>query len=362
MPFYAFYALLFSNSGLSGARISSLFIIWSVVGFLAEVPSGALADRLSRRFCLVTSGLLQCAGFALWITIPGYSAFAAGFVLWGVGGAFASGAFEAVVYEGLSRDGAQHLYPRINALVNSLMLLAQVPSALAAAFLYRVGGYDAVGWVSIFICLLSCWLATRLPEAGRAGTTSQPAAGYLTVMRRGMQEAATQPGVRYLVVAAAVVGGLDALEEYFPLMAQDWGVRTEAVPLAVLGVFLAGAAGAALGGRADRLRARILAALLVGALLVLAAGAIAAVPAGLLAVAMFYAIHQMVLVVTDARLQQRIQGDARATVTSVASLATEVMGIVVFLAWAWNGLLLVAAIWLVLSPPLARWLRPRALR
>jgi len=34
------YSLLFADAGLSTARISTLFVIWSVVSFVFEVPSG----------------------------------------------------------------------------------------------------------------------------------------------------------------------------------------------------------------------------------------------------------------------------------------------------------------------------------
>lgn len=52
--FYPVYALLFTETGLSVAETSSLFVIWSVTGLVLEVPSGALADAVSRR--------LLCAG------------------------------------------------------------------------------------------------------------------------------------------------------------------------------------------------------------------------------------------------------------------------------------------------------------
>jgi len=84
IPIYPLYALLFVDAGLSGAQISTLFLVWSAVGIVAEIPSGALADRFSRPAALVASGVLQAAGYALWIAAPGYLAFAAGFVLWGI--------------------------------------------------------------------------------------------------------------------------------------------------------------------------------------------------------------------------------------------------------------------------------------
>ena len=49
VPLYPLYALLFTDTGLSGGQISLLFAIWSTVGIVAEVPTGALADRFSRR-------------------------------------------------------------------------------------------------------------------------------------------------------------------------------------------------------------------------------------------------------------------------------------------------------------------------
>ncbi|MDP9430047.1 MAG: MFS transporter, partial [Actinomycetota bacterium] len=68
-----------------------------------------------------------------------------------------------------------------------------------------------------------------------------------------MTEAVRVPALRLAVLAVALVGGLDAVEEYFPVLAGDRGVPTVAVPAAVLGITLAGALGAALGGRAGRL-------------------------------------------------------------------------------------------------------------
>jgi predicted MFS family arabinose efflux permease len=53
---------------------------------LAEVPSGALADRFSRRAALVAAGLLQALAYVLWTALPGVPAFAAGFVVWAPGG------------------------------------------------------------------------------------------------------------------------------------------------------------------------------------------------------------------------------------------------------------------------------------
>ena len=74
---------LFADTGLSDAEISVLFALWSAVGIVAEVPSGALADRFGRRTSLAAGALLQAVGFATWTLFPGLLGFAAG--LRGVG-------------------------------------------------------------------------------------------------------------------------------------------------------------------------------------------------------------------------------------------------------------------------------------
>lgn len=355
VPLYPLYALLFTATGLSVAQISALFAIWSAVAVLTELPSGALADRFSRRSCLVAAGALQAAGYVAWVLLPGFPGFALGFVLWGFGGSLASGAKEALLYDGLDAAGAHEQYARVAGWVAAMELVAQLPAALAAAWLFVAGGFPLVGWVSVGTCLASAGVAATLPEPPRGDAGEE--AGYLATLRAGIAEAARTPDVRAVLTAAAVLTAFDGVEEYFPLLVAEWGVPNAAIPLATLPIVLGGTAGAALGGVANRLPRWALGALLGAAMVLLAGAGMAAHPVGVAAVAAFYGGYRAVLVVVDARLQERIASRSRATVTSVAGLGTELATFGVYAAWAAGGAPVLAAAGLLIAAALPRALR-----
>ncbi len=244
------YALWFADTGLSDGQISVLFIVGSAVGFVGEVPSGALADRFSRRSCLIAAGVIQAAGCTVWTVLPGFAGFATGFVLWGISGTLVSGAFEALLFDGLAEVGAQDHYQRILGAVSAITLAAQLPAAVAATMLFALGGYSLVGWVSVAVCVAAAALAVRLPEPARHSDDEEADLSYLAALRSGLTEVMANRTVGLSVVAVALLVGLDGLDEYFPLLAQDWQVATAVVPLAVLAIPVVGAIGAPAPGRA----------------------------------------------------------------------------------------------------------------
>jgi hypothetical protein len=265
-----------------------------------------------------------------------------------------------LLYDGLVAAGAEEQYGRINGWVTAAELIAQLLAALAATVLYAVGGFPLVGWGSVGVCLAAAARASRLPEPQRAsGTGEDPEdeLGYLATLRAGLAVAASRPGVPAVVVAVALLGALDAVEEYFPLIVVGWGVPTTFVPVADLPIVLAGVVGAVLAGRAGRRGSWTLAVVLGAAMLLFGAAGLGAHPAGIAAVAVFYGAYRCVLVVVDARLQERIESRSRATVTSVAGVGTDIATFGVYAAWALGAVPLVAALGVLIAVALPRLLR-----
>jgi hypothetical protein len=365
------YALLFADAGLSTAEISSLFAIWSITGFVLEVPSGVWADAVSRRLLLALAPLLSGAGYALWVLAPSYEAFAIGFVLWGAQGALQSGALEALVYEELDRDGAADRYPRLMGRATALGTIAAGVATGLAAPAFAAGGFEAVGAASVLACLLAAACGASLPEHhdGQAdgGDDDDDAAEGLralgAIVRDGGRELRRSKALRGAVLLVpAVVTVWGSLDEFLPLLATEAGAAAGDVPLLALVVYAGMAAGGALADRVSRLRGRGVAAVLATAAALLAAGALSGVPAGFAAIALAFCGFQAVTIVVDARLQAAIEGRARSTLTSLAGLLTEVATIVTFALYgagsaiASHALLFAAfaAAYLVVAPCAAR--------
>lgn len=340
VPLYSVYALLFAAEGMSPTSISSLFVIWSVVAFVAEVPSGAWADLVSRRLLLAIGSLLTAAGFALWLLVPTYAGFAAGFVLWGLGGAMASGTWESLVYDALAERGASQRYAGVIGGCESAGWVAAVVSAALTAPLLEAGGHVVVGWVSVAVAVAHGVHALWLPDPLRTGVDPEEAeAGdYVSMLVAGLREAARHPPVRRAVMIVALLLGLLAFDEYLPLVARASGYAEVTIPLLMAATFAAQAGASALAGRAARLSDRRRAQLLAAAGVLIGGGALSGTPAGFALVVAGYAMANCMMIVAGACLQDAITGRARSTVTSTVGLGSEVVAVALFMGYAGGSL------------------------
>lgn len=363
VPLYPVYALLFAGAGLSAGQISILFALWSVTGFVFEIPSGALADRVSRRHLLAASALIRACGFALWLVWPSFTGFAIGFALWGLSSATTSGTWESLLYDELAAVGAHGRYATVVGRAEVAEMMGTLAGTAAAAPLIALGGFQAAGWASVLICCAGAALPLTLPARHQVEIDGIGFAGYLRTLRAGVTEAALHRPVRRLLVAAALLAGFDAVDEYLPLLTTAVGVPSAATPLFMLAPYLALAAGAALAPRAENLSSRRIALVTGGGAALFAAGALSGHPAGFAAVAAGYGAVTCVSIVLGARLQDAITGP-RATVTSVSGLGSETAALALFASIGTGSsvaglpvLLAAAAVPILLvAPVLNRWL------
>ncbi|MEV4411887.1 MFS transporter [Catellatospora sp. NPDC049609] len=343
--FFPLATLLMTDAGLSTAELTTLLMIWGGVAFALEVPSGAWADTFSRRRLLACGAVLRGVGFAVWFLWPTYPGFAIGFVLWGVRSAISSGTKEALLYDELRAIGAQARYTALAGRAATVAMLSMLAASALAAPAYAVGGYGLVAAASVLACLGSAAAALALPERPRAGEVHEHAGlrAYLHTLRSGVAEVRADRRVWHVVLIAAAVPSLSALDEYGPLLVRDLGVATAGVPLVIAAMIAAMAIGSAL---AERWRATPAAvgATIAAAGVCLAVGALAGGLWGLVPLAICFGLLQLTRVLTEAALQGAMSGRTRATVLSVAGFGAELGALAVY------GGFGVGSLWLGIGP------------
>lgn len=104
---YPIYTILFKERGLDNFQISLLLIIWGAAHFILEVPTGAIADKYSRRNLLIAAELVKALGFLAWLIDQTFIGFAIGFVLWSISFALVSGTGSAFIYDELKNIGEE---------------------------------------------------------------------------------------------------------------------------------------------------------------------------------------------------------------------------------------------------------------
>ncbi len=164
LPVYAFYTILFIQRGITASQVALLIALWSVFSIAFEIPSGILADRWNRRNMLALSAVLQGLCFIVWFFSYSFLLFCAGFVLWGVSGAFASGTEEGLVYDNLKSDGCEESFSKVYGKAQFFANAGALTGIASAGVLANFISISAIALLSAGICFANALLAMLLRE------------------------------------------------------------------------------------------------------------------------------------------------------------------------------------------------------
>ncbi len=197
-------ALYLQGRGLNLAAINSLGSIIIASIFLAEVPTGVLADRIGRKWSVVMALLLQTLGEVLYLFGDSYPAFAFIAVIAGVGFAFSSGATESLVYESLPPGDRETAMKRAMGSVGTARFLGFFLAPLLGGLIVTELVMDrfllVIGMtaVSVFVALL---ISLTLHEPRRAAAAEETP-GALTIFREGLAEMRGSRPLRMMTLLA----------------------------------------------------------------------------------------------------------------------------------------------------------------
>lgn len=173
--------------------------------FVAEIPTGLVADLYSRRTSVIIG--LALIGFGV-LLVGSWASFwpiLLGHVVWGIGYTFTSGATEAWITDEVGEDAVQHYFTR----AEQLGLVGTFTGTLAAGAL----GVLDVQWPTIIggmlFLVLAALLVVVMPENGFAPAPKEERSSFAhmgVTIKAGLCAARNRGVVRAFMVIALLTG------------------------------------------------------------------------------------------------------------------------------------------------------------
>lgn len=246
--YYPILAILFLDLGLTLSQFVTLNAIWAATIFVAEVPSGALADLIGRRKLLVTAAALMVLEMTVLLLAPkeaGWWLFgfcAANRVLSGLAEAAASGADEALAYDSLEdpEEWDEVLETTIK-LRSGAMVVAMVVGALV----YDAGAIglnkDLAHRLPIAFCLLQAVAAFFVSLGFREVGAQEAAGGFRAVFRQTWTAARWVFSTKATILVVVAGFLIDGVVRNFATINSEY-YRLIGIPTYTFGFIAAGAA------------------------------------------------------------------------------------------------------------------------
>jgi len=178
------------SRGLDFAQAATLGGLYSGILILAEVPTGAFADRIGRRASMMTGALAMVASSLVSYEAHSLGMFAIAETLAAISMSLCSGADSAYLYDFLDDRGHAHEYAHRESVASAWHLVGFAIACAAGGYLAEVDlalPYLATGGVAFAAFLVSALLEDDGPRL--APGTPQPLAIELRAWARHMIEA-----------------------------------------------------------------------------------------------------------------------------------------------------------------------------
>lgn len=298
-----------------------------------EVPSGAIADRWSRRWVMTIGSVFHTFSYVIWFFANGFWGFLLGYIFRGTGSFLQSGTKEALVYDHLKLLGQEKDYEKYIGyqwlVTTSAFLLASLFSGLLADKF----SFSLVIILTIITNFISTIFTAMMKDTPKQKSTQE--LSYIKFLKSAWKKALNNKLLMqvmfYTMTVLVVDGVLDEYDQLYitaiglPLAGLGiwWGIRMSAEMLAGLVAHRFKVFGE------DKMLEKI--SIITFILLLMASFINSILMMGVLAICFFFFATAVIL--NEGRLQRLIESHERATINSINALLKESVAIIVGLSY-----------------------------
>ena len=126
------------NKGLNYTQIMFLQSAAALSRIIFEIPTGVIADKISRKLSLILSGFFMAAGLIVYMIFDNFFILVLAEIIMGIGITFSSGADSAILYESIKGTQYEKDYSKYEATAFSRIFLGQGVGSVLSSMLFTL--------------------------------------------------------------------------------------------------------------------------------------------------------------------------------------------------------------------------------
>jgi MFS family permease len=192
---------------LTFVEVMFLQSYFTIMILIFEIPCGAIADYISRKFSLILGALATAFAALIYGSYPSINIFIIGETLWAFGAALTSGTNMAFIYDTLRKLGREDDVSKVMARNRSFSLLG---IALSAPIGSIIGAYFSLNLVMslIFVPFIIATLISITLKEPNHDLEKKKTDSYFTVVKSGFTELTTNKILRILAIEMVITESL----------------------------------------------------------------------------------------------------------------------------------------------------------
>ncbi len=171
--FYTMDKVFMQLRGLSVSEIVVVEVVYAVTILLLEVPTGALADRWSRKYVLALNLAFFIGNILVWLLAHDLSLFIVGVMLGSVHAALLSGTYNSLLYDTLQEAGQADQATRVFGLTSYYHGIGAVAAGVLGGVVASAFGIEATFWLTLLPATFGLVLCFTIVEPKIHRTTGE---------------------------------------------------------------------------------------------------------------------------------------------------------------------------------------------
>jgi MFS family permease len=137
-PIVPIMSLFFLAKSLTFGQIGIIFAVFSISGFVFEIPTGYFGDKFGKKVSVICGLVTLSITAFIWTLLTNTLDFAIFAAVWMLGLAFISGSFEAYIYDYLKSKSKVSMYDKVLATSKSLSYFSGAIGSILGAYLFSI--------------------------------------------------------------------------------------------------------------------------------------------------------------------------------------------------------------------------------